>query len=598
MFRPSFEPSARRFARPGGRTGSPAVTAMLAIVLAAGATATWAAPAEAQDLPLTWQEQQNFRSGPTPFEPLMEFWFELERMSEVVSLQPITETLLGREMYLITIAEDPIVNAQDAIRSGKTIVFVAPSVHGGEVSPKEAFQLVAKDLVGGDLRTLLEDVIVIGVPLVNPDGGEVRRRTNEAGYDMNRDYLKLESQEIHALVTQIMTEWTPDIHIDGHHGGSNPYVMTYQGTLNPAADDELRRWPYEHLFPRIQEAVFEEDYRAFDYSGPQTREGVRGWGSTSVEPRKHHVYTGLTNSIGILLETPSNSRRVMRDGSVVEIPQEERYYHQIRGGVLALRTILEVAAERREEIRALTTGSRMRAIADGNAGRGEVILEYELTNRGNEDVWMPDSDAPGGYSLQNVPVWLEWVPTRTTPRPVGYLMPPAMAHIVPLLMEHDIAVYRFRDETSIDAEVYYATAVRTDSYFQGHYLKSVEVEKQAETIEAVPGWFWIPTGQSMGNLITYLMEPETDDNLITWGWTDHILQETPGSVEEVVAGFAGGESLEDLDADRRAQLMQRAEQVMSRRQQVPMMRVMAHPQDLPVQRVVPFNQYQRNRFYR
>ncbi|MEX2609182.1 MAG: M14 family zinc carboxypeptidase [Gemmatimonadota bacterium] len=520
-----------------------------------------------QELPQTWQEQQNFRSGPTPFEPLMDFWFELDEMSELVSMQPLTETLQGREMYLITIADEPIVNAQDAIRSGKTIVFVAPSVHGGEVSPKESFQLVAKELIAGDLRHVLEDVIVIGVPLVNPDGGEVTRRTNEAGYDMNRDYVKLESQEIHAFVTQIMTEWTPDIHVDGHHGGSDPYVITYQGTLNPAADAELRAFPYQRIFPRIDAAMRAADYRSFDYSGPQTRDGQRGWGSTSVEPRKHHVYTGLTNSIGILLETPRNSRRVMRDGSVVEIPQAERYYHQIQGGVIALSTILEVAAEEREAIRAVTTGSRMRAIAAGHEGSGQVVLDYELTSRGNEDVWMPDEDAEGGYSLQNVPVWLEWVPTRTTPRPVGYLMPPAMAAVVPLLLDHDIAVYRFRGHAEIDAEVYHATSVRTETYFQGSYLKAVDVVKEAETLEVGEGWFWIPTSQSMGNLISYLMEPETDDNLITWGWTDHLLRETPESADE------------------------------ARRQRVPMMRVMTH-QDLPVLRVQPFHDYQRNRFYR
>ena len=113
----------------------------------------------------------------------------------------------------------------------------------------------------------LDDVIVLMLPLVNPDGGEVRRRTNEAGYDMNRDYLKLESQEIQALVTQVMNEWTPDIHIDGHHGGSVPYVITYQGTLNPAADAELRAYPYEHIFPMIREAA-----RAGSrFEGPSTR---------------------------------------------------------------------------------------------------------------------------------------------------------------------------------------------------------------------------------------------------------------------------------------------------------------------------------------
>ena len=121
-----------------------AVLAALVTVLALAGTHGLSA----QELPDTWQEQQDFRSGPTPFEPLMEFWYELDEMSELVSMQPLTETLLGRQMNLIVIAADPIVNAQDAIRSGKTIVFVAPSVHGGEVSPKEAFQLVAKRLVG------------------------------------------------------------------------------------------------------------------------------------------------------------------------------------------------------------------------------------------------------------------------------------------------------------------------------------------------------------------------------------------------------------------------------------------------------------------
>lgn len=574
-----------------------AVRGILPVALAMLIAPLGSIPMAAQQLPQTWQEQQNFRSGPTPFEPLMDFWYELDAMSELVSMAPLTVTLQGRPMYLITISEDPIVNAQDAIRSGKTIVFVAPSVHGGEVSPKEAFQLVAKELVGGDLRALLEDVIVIGVPLVNPDGGEVTRRTNEAGYDMNRDYIKLESQEIQAMVTQILTEWTPDIHVDGHHGGSSPYVITYQGTLNPAADDQLRRWTYDNIFPRIRSAVMAEDYRAFDYSGVTTQDGQRGWGSTSVEPRKHHVYTGLTNSLGILLETPSNSARVMRDGSVVEIPREERYFHQIRGGVLALSEILKVAAERREEIRGLTTGSRMRTIQQGHRGEGEVVLDYELTNRGNEEVYMPDENAPGGYAAQNVPIFLEWVPTRTTSRPVGYLLHPAMAEALPRLLDQDIAVYRFQDSARIEAEVYYATSVTTSSYFQGAYLKDVEAVKETETVDVSEGWFWVPTSQSMGNFISYLLEPETDDNLITWGYADHILQETPGSVEEVMAGMMQGQDPNQLTAEQRTQMMQRAEQMMSRRQQVPMMRVMTH-QNLPVIRVADPNGYSRNRFWR
>ncbi len=554
-------------------------------------------PATAQEWPQTWQEMNEFRAGPTPYEPLMEFWYELDAMSELVHMEPLTETLQGRALPLIVISEPAITTPQDALRSGKTIVLLAPSVHGGEVSPKESVQLVARELVGGELRPLLEDVIVLALPLVNPDGGEVRRRTNEAGFDMNRDYLKMESQEIQALVTKVMNEWTPDIHVDGHHGGSPPYVITYQGTLNPAADAELRAYPYERIFPLIREAVEAEDYRSFDYSGVRTQDGVRGWGSTSVEPRKHHVYTGLTNSIGILLETPSNTHRVMRDGTVQEIPIEERYYHQIRGGVIATSTILRAAAEQREEIRAVTSGARARAIAAGMSGGDPIVLDYELGSRGTEPVWMPDAEAPGGYSLQDVPVYLKWTPTRTTTRPVGYLIPPSMAAIVPLLLDHDIAVYRLFDEVSVEAEVYYATSVRRDNYFQGHYLQSVDVVKESEQVDAGEGWFWIPTAQSRANLISYLMEPETDDNLITWGWTDHLLQVTPQSVDAAMAQMLGATDPTTLSDQQRATMRTRAEAMMNRRQRVPMMRVVEHPR-LPAVRVESFNAHERNRFYR
>jgi hypothetical protein len=567
------------------------LAALLALTLAAGTNIA------AQQLPETWQEQNMFRAGPTPFEPLMEFWYELDAMSDLVSMQPLTHTLLDREMVLITIAEPAIATPQDALRTGKTIVLLAPSVHGGEVSPKEAVQLVAKELVGGDLRSVLEDVIVLVLPLVNPDGGEVRRRTNEAGYDMNRDYLKLESQEIHALVTQVLAEWTPDIHIDGHHGGSAPYVITYQGTLNPAADAALRAYPYENIFPLIRQAVTAEDYASFDYSGTRTVNGVLGWGSTSVEPRKHHVYTGLTNSIGILLETPNNSRRVMRDGSVAEIPQEERYYHQIRGGVIATSTILQAAADQREAIRAVTTGARMRAIAAGTSGGDPIVLEYDVQNRGNEPVWMPDEDAEQGYTLRDVPVYLRWEATRTTTRPVGYLLPPSMSAVVPLLQDHDIAVYRFREATTMDAEVYYATKMQRNNYFQGHYLQSAEVEKRPEQVEVVAGWYWIPTAQSRANLISYLMEPETDDNLITWGWTDHLLEVRPSTVEEAMAAFLGNRDPSSISEQQLARMRERVEAQLAEGQQVPMMRVTTH-QSLPVVRVAPFNQYQRNRYYR
>ncbi|NIP79514.1 MAG: hypothetical protein GWM90_09975, partial [Gemmatimonadetes bacterium] len=226
----------------------------------------------------------------------------------------------------------------------------------------------------------------------------------------------------------------------------------------------------------------------------------------------------------------------------------------------------------------------------GFTGGDPIVLEYERTSRGTEPVWMPDDD--DGFTLRNVPVFLRWVPTRTTTRPVGYVLPPAMASVVPLLLDHDIAVYRFRAPATLDAEVYYATEVRQDEYFQGHYLKSVEVEKRREQVEVAEGWYWIPTAQSRANLISYIMEPETDDNLITWGWTDHVLEVRPATVAEAMARI----DTTGMSAERLERVRERVRERIEEGQRVPMIRITRY-QPMPVARMQPFNQYQRNRYY-
>lgn len=547
-------------------------------VLAALFLTVLASPLAAQDWPQTWQEINEFQAGPTPFEPLMDWWYELARLSPEVSIRPLTVSLLSRPIKLVTIARGPITTPEDAIRSGKTIVLIVNSVHGTEPAGREASQLIARDLVSTDFGGILDDVIVLIIPDANPDGGVARRRTNEEGFDLNRDYLKLESQEIYALVKGVMNRWTPDIHIDTHHGGSAPYTLTWQGTLNPAADAELRAYPYEHIFPRMREALRAEDYDGFDYSGPRTVGGVPGWGSTSLEPRKHHVYTGLVNVIGLLFETPSNTHRIRDNGTVVEeVPSHERYYHRVRGQYLGKIAVLEVAAERREEIREVTTAARMRAIENGAtySPDDQVLLEYERISRGQDQVWIRDTDAPGGYSLETREIFLKHVPTRTTSRPLGYIMPASMAKVVPILMDHDITVHRFTDAAELELEVYHATEVIREGRFQGHYLKSVTVEKEVDTVSVGKGWFYVSAAQSRSNLIAHLMEPETEDNLITWGYTDHILAVT-------------GPVSESADGESRTQAQ--------RRQRVPMMRVVEH-QPMPLMEVVPFNQYNRTRYF-
>ena len=126
---------------------------------------------------------------------------------------------MGRDVVLCILSDPPVFKPEDVMMPGKPVVLIVNNVHGGEVAGKDASMEIMRDLVMGDLRPLLKDVVVLNVPTINPDGAELRRRTNERRLDMNRDYIKLESQEINGLVTKIINRWHPDIHIDTHHGG-------------------------------------------------------------------------------------------------------------------------------------------------------------------------------------------------------------------------------------------------------------------------------------------------------------------------------------------------------------------------------------------
>jgi dipeptidyl-peptidase 4 len=566
-----------------------------------------AAGPRGQDWPLTPAEAANYQQGGTMYAPLMEFVHGLAARSELMNVVTLTETLGRREIVLAILSNPPVFQASDLAHIHKPVVLIVNNVHGGEVAGKDASLELMRDLVMGDLRPLLDEVVVLVIPTVNPDGAEARRRTNDEGFDMNRDYLKLESQEIQALITKVTNQWNPHIHVDTHHGGSAPYVLTYQTNMNPAGDPNLTRFGNERVLPQVRAALRAEDYDGFWYSGPQTVDGAQGWGATSVEPRKQHVYSTLANMVGFLFETPSGTHRVVDNGTrVVPVPAEERYRHQVRGEYIGQRVMIEFAAENGQELMDVVTQARLDAIRRGNDvnANDQVPLEYERVVNFRDSFWrrVGGGGFGGGGAQQDVqfelvegPIFTKYEVTRSTTRPWGYLFPNSLAKIIPVLMDHDITVLELTEPVQLDVEVYHATEVRHDEYFQGHYLKSVTANKRTENVAFPAGTFFVPSGQPKSNLISYLFEPETDDNLITWGYLNGQIRTTP-THQELAAQRAAVEEM-DLEPEQRQQFLDRIDRQARQEQRIPLYRLMEKA-PLPVVVTQPFNQYERNRYVR
>jgi len=526
------------------------------------------AVAQAQRLQ-TPAEVVNYSQGGTLYDPLMKFVYELDAASNLMSVRKLTTTLGGRDVVLAVLSNPPIYRPEDIIGTGKPVVLIVNNVHGNEVAGKDASMEIMRDLVQGDLRPLLDDVVVLNVPTINPDGAEVRRRTNDQNFDMNRDYLKLESQEIAAVVTQLLNAWHPEIWVDTHHGGSAPYTLTYQTNMNPAGDKGLVDFGNDEIIAAIRRALRAENYDGFWYSGPGSVNGEAGWTATSVEPRKQHVYGAMANTLGFLFETPSGTHRVVDNGTrVVEIPRDETYRHQVRGQYIGQRELIRFAATRTADLRRVIATAKSSAAARGHndSDNDQVPLEYRVTNKGHEEFWIragagggrgagggggaagraggaagaaAQPPAPATWEKVNRPIFLEYEVTRSTTRPWGYFVANgAAAKVVPMLHDHQITVQRLTAPLEVELEVYYATSISADSYFQGKYLREVTAEKRTEKMTLPAGTLFIPSGQARSNLISYLLEPETDDNLVTWGYLDDFLQVTTNRGGG--AGRAGG----------------------------------------------------------
>jgi hypothetical protein len=130
-----------------------------------------------------------------------------------------------------------------------------------------------------------------------------------------------------------------------------------------------------------------------------------------------------------------------------------------------------------------------------------------------------------------MPHLAKFVPSKTVPRPAGYLIPREHAAIIDKLGHHGIAVERLPEARTFDGEADVVVAVsRTDSPDVGTMKREesvVTITRRPGKIPGRPGDAFVPTDQTLGTLAVYLLEPESDDGLVRWGFLDGLLR--PGA---------------------------------------------------------------------
>jgi dipeptidyl aminopeptidase/acylaminoacyl peptidase len=464
---------------------------------------------------------------------VMEFCQQLAKESALVRLTDLGTTAEGRKLPLVIIADPPVSTAEDAARSKKLVVLAVGNIHAGEVDGKEALLMLARDVATASERPLLKDLVLVFAPIFNADGNErlgnhrptqagpaqVGTRANAQDLDLNRDFVKLETPEVRALVRAI-DKWDPAVFIDLHttNGSHHRFTMTYEGGRSPAGDSKIIDYTRDELLPDAGRRMkTNSGYDSFFY-GVFSRDRRR-WEPVAPTPRYGWQYVGLRNRIAVLGESYS--------------------YAPFKDRVLASRAfvqgVCESAAKNRDKIRKLLVDARDATTKAGQAPgeKDEVVIRHRPVALGKpvkiagfveeiKDGKATPTTTPKDYEAE---YFGGTAPLLTVRRPFAYLLPATFNRAVENLQRHGLDVQELREDIELDIEVYRIERLTRLASFQKHQPLVVEAASRKESRRIPAGTILVRTAQSLGSLAVYLLEPQSDDGLTTWNFFDEAAKE-------------------------------------------------------------------------
>lgn len=210
----------------------------------------------------------------------------LEKTSGRIRVEEIGKTVEGRPMIAAFISNEQTVReleryrliqsalsdarktteaeAERLITQGKAVVMITCSIHATEVASTHsavefAYRILTEDK--SKFRRILDNVIFILVPSLNPDGVDIVTRwyrktlgtpfegtgppelyQHYVGHDNNRDWYIFSQPETRAVVSRLHNMWHPQIVYDVHQQGpfaSRMFVPPWMDPIDPNVDAAL-----------------------------------------------------------------------------------------------------------------------------------------------------------------------------------------------------------------------------------------------------------------------------------------------------------------------------------------------------------------------
>lgn len=525
-----------------------ALSILLACALAAPLQAKedWTTPAEASDYARTPRYAET-----------MQYFERLDAASPAATLFAFGRSPQGRALNAVVLASDGIATPEEARASGKPVILLQAGIHAGEIEGKDALMALARELLIGKDRALLEPVVLVLIPIFNVDGHErfgPYNRINQNGpaemgwrataqnLNLNRDYMKADAPEMQAWL-RLWQDWQPDLLVDLHNtdGADYQYSMTWAYETGPGIHGALADWQRRTLDGAVKPALEAAGWPVTFYVNMKDWDNLHaGLVGGAAAPRYSTGYAAASGRAGLLLEAHMVKDHKTRALATLAVLRELLRAIGRDPGALKAAT----AAADTERFRVGTPVPLAFGLSEQTEqvefkGYAESRLHSEISG----GTWVQyHQDRPETFSL---PVQREITVTASAAAPAAYLIPPQWTAVIERLQRHGLRMQRLAVPARVSGERHRFRKVEwAPRPFEGHHAITT-LESALEPVDTeVPAGSWlIDMNQPRARLAALLLEPASGDSLIRWGYFDTIFEEKeyaePRVLERIARAMLG-----------------------------------------------------------
>lgn len=483
-------------------------------------------------------EKSQFALTPT-YDATKAYAQKLAAASALISYHVIGQSPQGRDIFMLKVSADKHFHQanHNQATSTKPILLVHAGIHSGEIDGKDAGFMWLRDLAFKKQPvTALKQANMLFIPILSVDGHERSTeysrvnqrgpskqgwRTNAQNLNLNRDFAKLDTLELRALMRVINT-YSPALYLDIHvtDGEDYQYDITYGFNREFASHaPEIATVLQENYRPAIDTALEAQGHipgpLVFGVDRNDFSKGIAGWAAS---PRYSNGYGDVRKLPTILVENHSlkpYKQRVL--GTYVFIDASLTFVAE-QGEILNK----AITADRNKRRDPITLAWKTSETPDLITFKGiEYKVEENEISGSTSIVWL---GKPKTYS--DLPIYWQKDVLLSVKRPSAFYIPPQYTEVLSLLNYHGVILQPAQSTSKILTQMTANDLKFGEKPFEGRTMVSASFSTEEKQVTLPAGSWKVSTDQALGDLAIALLYPQAPDSFFSWGFFNSHLQPT------------------------------------------------------------------------